>query len=274
MLAMWGQEEQRNHRKELEASSREEETLRNDQRTSLHCKSDQERQAKDSTSEGDHSNTIDTIKRSTQKRADVVYSDANHLAPPRSKKPRMETTKGEEAGIRNLGGVEFFPKAYNDEDEDADQVNAADNIASMTMWSSTEGASDKHSLTGTDGDSLLRENLMVDSSSKSSTQTSSLHATLLRSSVENGEFQAANERLEQGFDRSLGQPCSKGDAAADARIQKLEQELHILEEELKNENQLLWEEDEKLYTDAVHNSTREATARSNGTYRARWTTMA
>jgi hypothetical protein len=36
----------------------------------------------------------------------------------------------------------------------------------------------------------------------------------------------------------------------------LEQELHVLEEELKNENQLLWEEDEKLYADLVHSSTR------------------
>jgi hypothetical protein len=268
MWGMWGQEEQRNHRrKDHEASSREEETLRNDQRTSLQC-----RQAKDSTSERNHSNTINTIKRSTLKRADVVYSDvvysdAYHLAP-KSKKPRVETTtKGEEAGVRYLGRIKVVQMAYKDDDEEVDQVHAADNITSR-IWSSIEGASDEHSRTGTDGDSLLRENLMVDSSSKSSTQTSSLPATLLRSSVENGE---ANERLKQGFDRSLCQPCSKEDAAADdARIQKLEQELHMLEEELKNENQLLWEEDAKLNADAVHNSTREATARENGTYRARY----
>jgi TolA-binding protein len=98
---------------------------------------------------------------------------------------------------------------------------------------------------------------MAEPSSKSSTQTSSLPATLPRSSVENGEFQTANET------------CSKGDAAADARIQKLEQELHILEEELENGNQLLWEENENMYADAVHNSTREATASPDGTYQAR-----
>jgi CheY-like chemotaxis protein len=246
-----------------------------DQRSSLQWRSHQVRQAKDSTNERNHSNTMNSIKRNTNKRAavvysDVVYSDANHLAQ-RSKKPRVETTttKGEEAGVRNPGRIEVVQKAYKDDDEEVDQVHAADNVASM-MWSSIEGASDEHSRTGTDGDSLLRENLMVDSSNKSSTQTSSLPVTLLRSSVENGE---ANERLEQGFDRSLRQPCSKEDAAADARIQKLEQELHMLEEELKNENQLLWEEDAKLHANAVHNSTREATARANGTYRARWTTM-
>jgi hypothetical protein len=83
----------------------------------------------------------------------------------------------------------------------------------------------------------------------------------------NGAFQAANERLEQGFDWSLCQPYSKGDTV-DARFQELEEELHILEEELKNQNQ-----DEKLYADAIHNSTREATASPNGTYRARRTAM-
>jgi hypothetical protein len=70
------------------------------------------------------------------------------------------------------------------------------------------------------------------------------------------------------FERSLGQSCSKGDAAADAGIQELERELHVLEEELKNENQLLWEEDEKLYDDAAHKTTREATARASGTHRS------
>jgi hypothetical protein len=239
MWAMWchglrgrgtqGQEEQR--RKERVPSSREEETLRNDQRTTLQCRSDQERQAKDSTSERNHRNTIHTISSDTQKRAavysDVVYSDANHLAP-RSKKPRIV-------------GALFQPTFPSNE----------------------------HSHTGTDGDSLFREHIMVDSSSKLPTQTSSLPATLLKSSVENGAFQAANERLEQGFDPPLScQPCSKEGAAADARIQKLEQELHTLEEELKNQNQ-----DEIMDVDAVHNSTREATASPNGTYRARRTTI-
>jgi hypothetical protein len=184
------------------------------------------------------------------------------------------STKGEETGVRNPGGVEFVQKAYQN-DEDADQLHAADNNFAARIWSSIAGAfqstfpSDEHSRTGTDGDSLLREILMVDSSSKSSTHgTSSFSATLLRSSVENGEFQAANERLKQGFDRCLFQSCCKGDTAADARIQELEQELHILEEELINESELLWEKDEKLYVDAVDKTTREATAKASGTYRA------
>jgi hypothetical protein len=264
----WGrgtqrQAEQRG-RRERGALPREEETLRNDQRA------DQERRAKDSTSERNHNNTINTVISNTEKRA-AVYSDANHLVP-RSKKPRIETTKGEEAGV-NPGGVEVVQKAYKD-DEVADQVYSAGNLAAR-MSSSIVGAcksnvpsDEEHSLTGTDGGSLLRDNLMCDSSSKFPTQTSSLPAALLRSCVENDKFQAANERLKQGFDRSLSQPFSKGDAAADARIQKLEQELHILEDELKNEN-------EKLYADAVHNSKREAkaTATANGMYRARWTRM-
>jgi hypothetical protein len=266
-----GQEEQR--RKEHEASSREEKTLRNDQRTTLQCRSDREKsQAKDRASDSNHNNTINTIKNITKKRADVVYSDANHLAP-RSKKPRMKTAKGEEAGIRNPGGVEVVQNAYKD-DEDADQVNSAGNFDTRMCWSSTGVVgsfqptfpSDEHSRTGTDRDSLLRENLMVDSSSTSSTQTSSLPTQLLSSPVEKGEFQAATERLKQGFDRSLFQPCSKGDTAADARIQELEQEIHILEEELKNK-------DETPYANAVHKMTLEATASANGANRARWTTI-
>jgi hypothetical protein len=182
------QEELRNRRKEREASSsREEETLRNDQRTSLQCRSDQERQAKDG-SERNHSNT--------KKWAGVGYSDVNHLAP-RSKKPRMETTKGGEAGVSGPEGVAAVQKTYKD-DEDGDQ---------------------------------------------------------------------------QGFKQSLCQPCSEGDTAADARTQNLEQELHTLEDELKNENQVLREEDKKLHADAVHATTREATARASGTYRVRWTTL-
>jgi hypothetical protein len=209
MWAMWGhgliqrQEEKRNRRKEREASSREEETLGIDQRTSLQCRSDQE-QAKDKPSERNHNNTIET---DTKKRA-AVYSDANH--PVRgSKKPRRETTKGEEdAGVRNPGGVEVVQKACKD-DKDTEQAHAADNIDARMCLSSTgivkpfqptSFPSDEHSLTGTDGDSLL----MVDSSENS------LPATLLESSVENGEFQAAN--------------------AADASIQELEQEQHVSEE--------------------------------------------
>jgi hypothetical protein len=96
----WGrgtqrQEEQRNRRKEREASSREEETLRNDQR-----------QAKDSIGERNHNNIIES---NTNKRA-AVYSDANH--PERgSKKPRRETTKREEAGVNNPRGVAVAQKA-------------------------------------------------------------------------------------------------------------------------------------------------------------------
>jgi hypothetical protein len=209
-----------------------EETLRNDPRTTtLHCRSDDpERRAKDdSTSESRNHNNA--IKRNIE--------DANHLTPRSNKNPRLETTKGEEAGVIEKA----YKKAYK-EDPVAD----------------------------------------------------SLSAPLPRSSVENGEFQAllpVNERLQQELDPSLSchTPCSssKGDAAADARIQKLEQELHLLEQELKNENQLeqelpiveeqeellknenqlVCEEDEKLHADAVHKTTTEATA--NGTYRARWT---
>jgi hypothetical protein len=75
---------------------------------------------------------------------------------------------------------------------------------------------------------------------------------------------------QQGFNRSPFQPCSKEDAAADARLRELEQELHILEEELKNESQLLGEEDEKLYADAFHTTMGEVTARASGSgaYRA------
>jgi hypothetical protein len=259
--------------RETKEASREEETLRNDQRTNLQCPSDQERQAKHSTSERNRNNTINTIKSNTKKRA-AVHSDMNHLARGSKKQPRMETSKGEEAGVRNPGGVEVVQTASKD-DEDTDHVHVVGHLAPRMCWSSTVivGAfqsifsSDEHSLTGTDGDSLLRKNLMVDSFITSPTQTSSLPVTLLRSSVENaGEFQAANERLKQGFDRSLCQPSSKGDAVADARIQELEQELHILEEALKNE-------DEKLYVGAVHKITREATTRADGTYRTRWTTM-
>jgi hypothetical protein len=282
MWAMWGrrlwgrgtQRQDEQCHKDHEASSREEETLRNDQRTSLQCRSDQERRPKDGTSERNHSNTIHTVRSDTQKRA-AVHSDANHLAP-RSKKPRIveTTSKREEAGVRNPGRIEVVQKAYQD-DEVADQVYSADYLAARMCRSSVVGPfqptfpSNEHSRTGTDGDSLLRENLMVASSSKSSSQTSSLPAMLPRSSVKNGAFQTANERLKQEFDPPLSrQPCSKGDAAADARIQKLEQELHILEKELKNQNQ-----DEKMDVDAVHYSTREATASPNGTYRARRTTI-
>jgi hypothetical protein len=172
------EQEQWNRCKEpREASSREEETLRNYQR-----------QAKGS-SEENCKNILNTIKRDTKKRADV-YSDANPLASG-SKKPRRETTKGEEACVSNPGGVEVAQKADED-DED-----------------------------------------------------------------------------QQGFNRALFQTCSKGDAATDARIQKLEQELHILEEELKNENHLLWKEDEKAYTDVVHSTTREVTTRASGKYLVR-----
>jgi hypothetical protein len=160
------------------------------------CGSDDQRQAARRTrSEGNHNDTMHTIRSDTQKRADVVYSDVvysdvNHLAP-RSKKPRVETaTMGEEAGVRNAGRIDVVQKAFKQEDD---------------------------------------------------------------------------ERLKQEFDPSLGQPCSKGDAAAtNARLRKLEQELHILEEELKNQNP-----DGKLYAYGVHNMTREATAITNGTYRAR-----
>jgi hypothetical protein len=96
-------------------------------------------------------------------------------------------------------------------------------------------------------------------------------------------FQKADKDDEdrQGFIWPLFQPCSKGDAVADeslrkleqGRLRKLEQELRILEEELKNETQPLWEEDEKVYADAVHRTTREATARASGKYRARWTAL-
>jgi hypothetical protein len=263
MWTMWGlgflgrgtQRHEEHCSKERETSSQEEETLRiEDLRTSpLQCRSDQELQGKDSTSEGDHSTTI---KSNTKKRA-AVYTDANHFVRG-SKKPRMETTKGEEApSVRNPRGVEVVQKAYKD-DEEADQV-----YSSIVGAGKPTFPSDEQSRTGrTDGDSLLRENLMVDSSSKSSAQASSqLPVTLLSSSVETGAFQAENERLKQGFDQSLFQLCRKGDAAADGRIQELEQELHILEEELKNE-------DEKLYADAVHKMPREVTARANGTYRA------
>jgi hypothetical protein len=84
-----------------------------------------------------------------------------------------------------------------------------------------------------------------------------------------------DEEDQQGLkNQSRFQPCSKGDASDDARIQKLEQEVRIIEEELKNESQLLWEEDEELYTNAVHTATREATAIASGTYRARcWVAM-
>jgi hypothetical protein len=91
------EEEQRNRRKEREASSREEETLRNDQR-----------QPK-GRSEGNHNNTINTIKSNTQKRA-AVCSDANHLARG-SKKPHRETTTGEEAGVSNPKGIAVAQKA-------------------------------------------------------------------------------------------------------------------------------------------------------------------
>jgi hypothetical protein len=115
---LWGrgvqrQEERRNRRKEREASSREEETLRNDQPTILQCRSDQERQMEDNSSERNHNNTIDTIKSKTKKRA-AVYSDANHLARG-SKHPRIvETTKGEKPGVRNPRGVEVVQKASSD----------------------------------------------------------------------------------------------------------------------------------------------------------------
>jgi hypothetical protein len=182
-FGLWGrgtqreEEEQRNQRKE--ASSREEESLRKNQR-----------QAKGS-SEGNHNNTMtNTVKTNTTKRT-AVCSDANHLVR-RSKKPRRETTKGEEAGVSNPGGVPVTQKA--DEDDEAQQ---------------------------------------------------------------------------EELNRSLFQPCSEGDAVADARIRKLEEELHILEQELKNEDHLVWKEDEKLHADAVHKPTREATARASGTYRAR-----
>jgi hypothetical protein len=185
---LWGrgtqrEEKQRNRRKEHEASSREEETLRNNQIQAIHVGS----------SEENHNITINTIKSNTNKRA-AVCSDGNHLARGRSKKPRRETTKGEAAGVSNPGGV--VAVAQEADKDDVDQ---------------------------------------------------------------------------QGLNRSLFQPCSKGDAA-DARIRKLEQELHILEEELKNENQPFWEEDEKLYADTVH-TTREATSRASGAYRARYMTM-
>jgi hypothetical protein len=197
-----------------------------------------------------------STKRNTKKRADVVYSDANPLQLG-SKQPRRETTKGVQAGVSDPGGVAVAQKA----DKDDEEAYSAGNSDARTSWSSTGivGAfqptflSGEHSRTGTDGDSLLRENLMVDSSSKSSTQTSSLPATVL--SVENGTLQAES------------QPYSKGDdTAVDQELHILEEELHILEEELKNENQSLWEEDEKLHADVVHKTTREATASASGTF--------
>jgi hypothetical protein len=181
---LWGRGTQRGEkaqrediRKEREASPREEETLRNDQ-----C------QAKGS-SEGNHNNTINTVKSNPKKRA-AVCSDANHIARG-NKKSHREAITGEEAGVRNPKGITVAQKADKD-----------------------------------DGD-------------------------------------------QQGFNGSLFQPCSKEEAAVDARIHQLEQELHILEQELKNENQLLWGEAEKMYADAVHTPTREATARASGMYRAR-----
>jgi hypothetical protein len=83
-----------------------------------------------------------------------VYSDANPLARGR-KTPRVETTKGEEAGVSDPGVI-VVAVAQKADADDEDQ---------------------------------------------------------------------------QGFNRSLVQPCSKGDIAADAGIQKLEQELHVLEQE-------------------------------------------
>jgi hypothetical protein len=52
---------------------------------------------------------MNTIQSNTKKLA-AVYSDANHLARG-SRKPRMETTKGEKAGVSNPWGDE---KMYAD----------------------------------------------------------------------------------------------------------------------------------------------------------------
>jgi hypothetical protein len=256
MWAMWwGRGTQRQEDqlcKEREASSREEESLRNDQRTTLQRRSDQERQAKDRSSEGDHSKAIE---RNTQKRA-AVYSYANHLARG-SKKPRIETTKGEEAGVRNPGFFEVVVQKAHKDDEDQQGFD-------RSLWQPCSKG---------------------DTAADARIQELELELHILEEELKNGEesgdsdpggvavFQKddKDDENQQGFNRSL----LRRDAA-DIRLRKLEQgllrkleqEIHIVEEELKNENQPLCEEDEKLYANAVHKTTREATARASGTYRA------